>query len=127
MCRQITISTWTVVLITTLFLFHVLPIHAEARISGSSDALQIEAQDASIDEVLNALESRFGLHYRAMAALDRRMTGAYAGSLRRVLKRLLDGFDYVVKVNSGTLDVIIIGAADQRRAVPVPVPRHRSD
>ena len=110
---------------TALFLFHVPPIHAEARISGSSDALQIEAQDASIDEVLSAFESHFEFHYRTTAALDRRINGAYAGSLRQVVRRLLDGFDYVVRVNSGTVEVIIFGAGSQWRAVPVPVPRRR--
>src|SRR4051812_44943601 len=63
--------------------------HAETRVSGVAGAVQLETNDATIGEALAALGTAMGLRYRTSAALDRRITGTYAGPLERVVSRLL--------------------------------------
>jgi hypothetical protein len=40
---------------------------------------------------------------------DRRVTGVYSGSVRRVLSRLLEGLDHLVLPAAGGVDVVILG------------------
>src|SRR5262245_47947670 len=79
-----------------------LPAHsasAEVRVTGEAKAVQVEAQDASVEEVMAALAQNFGLQYRGTATLDRRISGSYRGTLQHVIRRLLDGYDFIVKTN----------------------------
>lgn len=86
---------------------------AESRISGSADAVRVEARQASLDEVLGALAAKYNLHYRAKVALGRPVNGIFSGSLLRVIARLLDGYDYVVQRDEGRVDVTIIGLSQK--------------
>src|SRR5262245_52149808 len=70
-------------------------VHAEVRIGGGADAMTVEARDAPVEEVLSRLRARFGLRYRNSASLDRRVNGTYHGSLEHVVRRLLEGYDFV--------------------------------
>src|SRR5215207_3554898 len=64
-------------------------VRAEVGISGPSEAIQFEVRDAPVQEVLAALRASFGLQYRAVGVLDRRISGTYEGSLQRVVRRVL--------------------------------------
>ena len=86
-------------------------VRAEVGISGPSEAIQFEVRDAPVQEVLPALRASFGLQYRAVGVLDRRISGTYEGSLQRVVRRVLEGYDFIVKTDSGTVEVMLIGAA----------------
>src|SRR3954471_4401536 len=79
---------------------------AQTTITGREDGLRVEARDASVQEVLAALGARFGLRYRNITGLDRRINGTYEGSLHRVVTRLLDGSSYVLSTGDGHLEVI---------------------
>ena len=83
---------------------------AEARVLGSQAAVTIEAQDSSIEEILTALSNKLGIRYRSTASLERRLSGAYVGPLPRVLKRVLDGYNFVVKTEGGTTTIAVFGA-----------------
>lgn len=98
---------------------------AQAIVSGAENDVTIEAHDTSLQDVLAALGARFGLRYRNVSALDRRINGTYGGSLRGVVARLLDGYDYVMKTDGGRIEVIVLGAANSR-AMPAAT-RRRSD
>ena len=74
------------------------PVRAEVRISGQMDALKVEAREASVEEVLAALRASVNLQYRTSDALNRVMTGTYNGSLQRVVARLLEGRNYVMRI-----------------------------
>ena len=87
------------------------PAWGEATLAGDRDELKIVTKDASVEEVLTALSSNFGVHYRSSASLDRRLTGNYAGSLERVLFRVLDGYNFIVSTTSGNVEVIILDRA----------------
>jgi hypothetical protein len=95
---------------------------AEARVSGEPDAVLIEARDAAVDEVMVALSTTFGLQYRSPASLSRRVTGTYEGSLQRVVARLLDGYDFVMKTDSGNVEVWVYGSVKPGEFVLAPKP-----
>ncbi len=119
-------------------LLHAQSVRAEVRIAGVADAVRVDARDAPIEEVLAALGQSFGLRYRSTASLDRKVTETYEGSLPRVVRRLLEGYDFILKTQSGTVEVVVIGTAklgDVGTAKPgnagaaavAPVRRGRSD
>ena len=92
-------------------------LRAEVLVTGEADDVQIEISDASIEEVLNALGTKFGLRYRSTAPLGRRLTGIHGGSLQRVVARLLDGNDFVVKTGSDGVEVTVYGAGKPEDAL----------
>ena len=87
--------------------------HAEAVVSGADNNLTIEVHDTSLQDVLTALGAKFGLRVRGLSSLNRQVEGRYEGSLRGVVTRLLNGYDYVLKTDAGRIEVIIVGAAKQ--------------
>jgi hypothetical protein len=99
-------------------LLHARSVQAEARISGQPEALRVEARDTPVEEVLGALGTNFGLHYRSAASLKRRVTGTYVGSLQRVVAHLLNGYDFVMRTDAGSVEVVVYGLAKPEEAVP---------
>ena len=93
-------------------------IGADIRVQGSADAVRVEARDATGTEILAALASRFALSYRG--STDSRFNGTFKGPLREVVKRVLDGYNYVINTRDNGLDVVVVGPAS---AVAVPPPR----
>ncbi len=84
---------------------------SETRITGKAEAVRIEAREASLEEVLAALATKFSLRYRSKVPLGRRIHGTFAGSLSRVVSRLLDGYDHVVKRGPDGMEVLILGVS----------------
>lgn len=106
---------------------HCNSVRAEVRVQGPVEDIRLEARDATVEEILAALRARFELHYRG-TTLNRRVTANYEGPLRRILARVLDGYDYVVKTNEANIEVIVLSTGTPRQAVaPVPLVHHRSD
>jgi len=58
-----------------------------------------------------AVAAKFSVHYRSAVSLDRRVNGTFSASLTRVLSRLLDGYDRVVRHGPEGLDVVILGVS----------------
>lgn len=82
---------------------------AETTVSGTSDAVRLEASNATLDEILSALGGRFGLAYQKAAPLDRRIDGIYEGQIASVLKRLLKSHDFVLRSENESLSLLVIG------------------
>ena len=93
---------------------------AETIVTGVRDDLTLEAHDASIQDVLEALGSKFGLRYRNITAIERRFDGTYEGSLHRVMTRLLDGSSYVMSTDGGQIEVIMVGEAKRNEMQALP-------
>jgi hypothetical protein len=91
------------------------------RVRGDMAAVRLDARRTTIADVLSALNAAFDISYRSAIALDEEINGTYAGSLRRVISRVLDGYNYVIKQDDAKLDVIILGRRGER-AVPVAMP-----
>ena len=81
--------------------------HAEVRVSGGADAVMIETRDATLEEVLRALQASFKFRYRSTRGLDRVINGTYSGSLPRAVTRLLEGHNYVMQSSPNDLEVVI--------------------
>jgi hypothetical protein len=92
------------------------------RVSGDAGAVHLELRGTTIKDVLVALSGPFDMSVRSATALDEVRDGTYRGSLRQVIARLLDGYDYVVKYEKSQVDVVVFGKVG-RQAVPVPQPQ----
>jgi hypothetical protein len=121
MLRKIHASILLPAILVASFLY-VHSVRGEVRVAGHKEAVQVEARDATVQEVLAALNASFGLQYRGVASLDRRISGTYEGSLQWLVRRLLNGYDFIVKMNAMTVEVVIIGAATPWASPPVAAP-----
>lgn len=62
-------------------------------------------------EIVDALRSVFDLQVTLKGGTTREMTGAYSGSLRQVLSRLLKGQDYVLRSAPDGMSIILFGSS----------------
>jgi hypothetical protein len=98
---------------------HCNGVRAEVRVQGEMRDVRVEAHDATVAEILAALGERFALHYRGTTG-DRGLTATFEGPLRRVVARVLEGYNYVIAARGDGLDVIVL-STQSRYAVPAPV------
>ena len=94
-------------------------VQAEVRVQGEARDVRVEARDATVAEILAGLSKRFALHYRGATA-GGGVTATFEGPLRRVVERVLEGYNYVIEARGDVLDVIVLSASSGR-AVPAPV------
>jgi hypothetical protein len=87
---------------------------------GSQAAVRLEVHQTTIAAVLSTLLIAYKVSYRSPIALNETRDGVYAGSLRQVISRLLDGYDYVIKRENSTFDVLIFGKTGEQ-AVSAPI------
>jgi len=122
MARRAT-SAWLPAVAVVALYAH--PAGAEVSVMGDAKAVLIEARDASVEDVMAALGANFGLQYRGTATLERRITGSYRGSLQHVIRRVLDGYDFIMKTNHDDVEVTVLsggGTAGEARAAMAPAP-----
>ncbi len=104
---------------------------AALQVSGNPKAVSITVQDTSIEEILSVLSHEYYLQYNSSANLERRLTGTYQGSLQRVLTSVLEGYNFVVKVSDGRIELTVLGTQNVHdtvdELVPVPVPSALSE
>jgi hypothetical protein len=96
----------------TAIVLSIVAVHgarAEVHVQGVPDAVVVDARDASVEDVLEALGTSFGLQYRGADALQRRISGTYRGSLQHVVRRVLDGYNFVLKTDDDEIEVVVIG------------------
>ena len=82
---------------------------AELQVGGSPEAVSIDAQNSSIKEILAALGKTFGVHFQSSANLEKQLTGTYQGPLPRVLMRVLEGYNVIMKTRKGGIDITVLG------------------
>ena len=95
--------------------------HADVRVEGTPDAVRIEAGAAALPEVLSALGA-LHVRYRTATPLDGTINGQYRGSLRQVLADVLNGYNYVIRSDGDTTEVVIVGRTGDRPVVSTRVP-----
>jgi hypothetical protein len=100
---------------------------AQVSVEGRPDAVHIEAREATLREVFDALQTKFGLRYRTDDALETPKTGIFDGSLPRVTARILDGYDFAMKVTPQGIEVLVlrqnqVDGKTVASATPVPAP-----
>jgi hypothetical protein len=100
----------TRLLLAILLLLSALPARADVSVTGARDAVRIEVDNAAIEDVMDALGANFALRYRTTAPLGRRITGTHRGVLERVVARILDGYDFVIRTGPEGIEVTVYGA-----------------
>jgi hypothetical protein len=96
------------------------PVLAEIQVSGSADAITIEARDTSVEDILAALSRAFDMDYRSSIDLDKRLYGTYVGPLSQVVTRILQGYNFVLKNNNESISVTVVGTPISLAANPSP-------
>lgn len=111
-----------VALAAALFAVSVLPSPAAAKteIQGDIHAVTVRVENASIDETLKALEASFDLRFRAPGPLAKSISGFYQGSLKEVVKRLLNGYDFVLTTRGAAIEVAVTGKSAAPAATEAP-------
>ena len=99
-----------------LVALHCHGVRAEIRVQGSAGDVRLEARDATVADILAALGERFALRYRGIPASSG-ITATFAGPLRRVVARVLTGYNYVIADHPEGLEVIVLSAGSPRAVV----------
>jgi hypothetical protein len=84
---------------------------AGARIEGQIDNMHLQATNATLKEVLEALPREFGVTYQLPPDIRGDVTGRYSGALKQVLARILDGYNYIVEIAEGGMRIVVLGGA----------------
>jgi hypothetical protein len=80
------------------------------HVEGSPAAVRVSTSRDRVSDVLSALAATFNVQYRTTIPLDGAADATYSGSLRQVISRLLDGYNYMIKTDdSKTTEVIVFG------------------
>ena len=106
------------------FAYSSLPVRAAVEVQGEDMSVQIVADNAKISEVLSALATSLkGFSWKEIDNLDGAISGTYKGSVEDVLGRVLRGFDYVIKTQETTIEIVVIGRSRSAPAAVAPVLR----
>jgi hypothetical protein len=83
---------------------------AETQVHGTPQAVVVEAENATVAEILVALADAFKVQFRSAANLDKRLTGTYEGPLQQAVSHILKGYDFVMKSGPSGLEITLLGA-----------------
>jgi hypothetical protein len=92
---------------------------AEVHVEGDPTAVRVTTSQDAISDVLSALAAALNVKYRSAVRLDASANEIYSGSLREVVARLLDGYNYVIKKNQDTIEIVVLGRRGEK-AIAVP-------
>jgi hypothetical protein len=81
------------------------------------DDVRVEANGATIVEILAALGEHYPVRYRGIPGSGG-VIESFEGPLRRVLVRVLKGNDFVIKGGSDGFDVIVLSRGPSTPASP---------
>jgi hypothetical protein len=92
------------------------PAAAETQVRGQPDDMSLQAENASIGEILAALSAEFNIGYKLAAIPGRSVTGNYSGTLQQVLVRVLDSYNYFIKNLDDRMEIVVLGAVSPASA-----------
>lgn len=95
---------------------------AEVQVEGNPAAVHVTTNQEAISDVLSAIGANFNVRYRTAIPLDAVADTSYAGSVGQVISRLLDGYNYVIKTDQKSTEIVIFGR-NGRAASPTPAPK----
>jgi hypothetical protein len=96
------------------------PAHAEVQVVGSLAAVRITTSQDAISDVLSALAATFNVRYRTAIPLDAAANGTYSGSFGRVIYSLLEGYNYVIKTDRESTEIVVFGRRGEVAIRPIP-------
>jgi hypothetical protein len=93
---------------------------ASLQLNGDPASVRLQTRRTSVASALAALGAAYHVTIRSAVMLDALRDGTYTGSLRYVIARLLDGYNYVIEEDrAATLEVMVVGKSDGK-ATPAP-------
>jgi hypothetical protein len=105
-------STRVVALVAAAIVCATMPAGAEVRVTDrGAGGLTVEAHDATVHQILDALGQSHTIRFQASEALSRQVTGTFSGPLPRVLARILDGYDNVIRTTASGIQIDFVEAA----------------
>jgi hypothetical protein len=84
---------------------------AATEVRGHLGGIQLNATDATVKDVLDALATSYNLTYRIPSGLPGDLTVRCSGTLRQILARALVGHNYFLKVLDGSIEVVVLEAS----------------
>jgi hypothetical protein len=81
---------------------------AEVHVEGDSAAVRVTTSQETVSNVLSALAAALHFKYRTAVRLDASANAVYSGSLREVVAHLLAGYNYLIRGNRGTIEIVVI-------------------
>jgi hypothetical protein len=87
--------------------------------------LHLEVRQTSIAAILSALGSACKISYRPSVPLTETRSGKYTGRVQSVIADVLDGYDYVIRHDNSSIEVIVFnksGGQPVAAALPAPTP-----
>jgi hypothetical protein len=93
-------------------------VSAEVHVEGNLSALRLTAGGDALSDVLSAFGRLSPVTTRTSVPLNDEISGAYSGSLSRVVSRLLEGYNYVIKQDSGLTEIIVFGRRGEAAVAP---------
>ena len=97
---------------------------ADVIVTGTLENLHIEASNAPIVEVMEALKKQFGIAYRYRVPPDWTVDGAFTGSLLSILPRVFRDKDYIFRIEPDhSLTVFFPSPQGPASAEAVPPPQ----
>ncbi len=79
----------------------------QLRVQGPVDDVRVEAYGATVAEILAALGEHYAVRYRGAPGTGG-VTATFGGPLRRVLVRVLEGNNYVIRGGGDGLEVFVV-------------------
>jgi hypothetical protein len=89
----------------------------ELRVQGPADDVRVEANGATVVEILAALGTHYPVRYRG-APESGSIMETFEGPLRRVLVRVLKANDFVIKGGGDGFEVIVVGRGSRAATSP---------
>jgi hypothetical protein len=83
---------------------------AATDVQGQTDSVELNATNATIKEILDALATSYKVTYQIPRSLQGDLTFHRSGTLREILERTLYGNDYFLKVlDDDSIEVVVLG------------------
>jgi len=82
---------------------------AEVKVEGNPMAVRVTTSEDAIADVLSAFAATLNVQYRTAIPLDVAANKSYSGSFAQVISRLLGGYNYVIKRDQDTIEIVILG------------------
>jgi hypothetical protein len=95
---------------------------AEVHVEGDAAFVHVTTNHEAISDILSAFAAPFKVRYRTSIALDAISEASYSGSIRKVIAALLEGYNYVIKNNQGSIEIVVFGKRGDGALAPAPVP-----
>jgi hypothetical protein len=114
-------KSFTCPIALSLLLVCVASARTDVQFSGTEDHVVLRAKNATIAEILSSIRSALNLRVELNGSTERQFTGAYTGTLRRVLSRLLDGEDYVISSAPDGMNIVLLGLKGAGRNSSPPI------